>query len=128
MTRFSAALRQGFRHFSDYGKMRFTRNHEWIRRIEDASADGTVRAQMDITDSASGTVRAQVGITDYSQRALGDIVFVDLPKEKTLFGADGTISSPRAHTLILLQIHWPWWRASREPATCMLQSRASSRP
>lgn len=38
----------------------YTAEHEWLR----ASADGTVT----------------FGITDYAQDALGDIVFVDLPK------------------------------------------------
>ena len=39
---------------------RFTKDHEWVR-LED---DGT----------------ATVGITDHAQQALGDVVFVDLPK------------------------------------------------
>ncbi len=40
-------------------EIRFTEDHEWIRR------DGTL-----------GTV----GITDYAQRQLGDVVFVELPE------------------------------------------------
>lgn len=40
---------------------RYTREHEWAR----PSADGTV----------------VVGITDYAQEQLGDIVFLELPKE-----------------------------------------------
>ena len=41
-------------------ELRFTAEHEWIA----ASGEGTVR----------------FGITDYAQDALGDIVYVDLPK------------------------------------------------
>lgn len=40
--------------------LKYTESHEWIR----AEADGTVT----------------VGITEYAQDALGDIVFVELPK------------------------------------------------
>jgi len=40
--------------------LRYTSEHEWVRRVE----DGVVR----------------IGITDYAQDALGDIVFVELPE------------------------------------------------
>jgi glycine cleavage system H protein len=40
--------------------LKYTESHEWVR----AEADGTVT----------------VGITEYAQDALGDIVFVELPK------------------------------------------------
>ena len=40
-------------------ELRFTKDHEWIR------LDGDV---------------ATVGITDHAQKALGDVVFVDLPE------------------------------------------------
>ncbi len=40
--------------------LKYTESHEWVR----AETDGTVT----------------VGITEYAQDALGDIVFVDLPK------------------------------------------------
>ncbi|MDP9127450.1 MAG: glycine cleavage system protein GcvH [Pseudomonadota bacterium] len=40
---------------------RFTKEHEWIR-----------------TDAAAG-VEATCGISDYAQKALGDIVYVELP-------------------------------------------------
>lgn len=46
---------------------KYTESHEWIR----VEADGTV----------------SVGITDYAQDALGDIVFVDLPKVGTTLAA-----------------------------------------
>jgi glycine cleavage system H protein len=41
------------------GDLRYTTDHEWVRRISDTSV--------------------QVGITDYAQDALGDVVFVQLP-------------------------------------------------
>ena len=47
--------------------LKYTESHEWVR----AEADGTVT----------------VGITEYAQDALGDIVFVELPKVGTTFGA-----------------------------------------
>ncbi len=40
-------------------EIRFTKDHEWVR------LDGTV---------------ATVGITDHAQQALGDVVYVELPK------------------------------------------------
>lgn len=40
--------------------LKYTKDHEWVR----AEADGT----------------ATVGITDHAQAALGDLVFVELPK------------------------------------------------
>jgi glycine cleavage system H protein len=39
--------------------LRFTRSHEWLRALP----DGTV----------------EIGISDHAQRALGDLVFVELP-------------------------------------------------
>ncbi len=47
--------------------LKYTESHEWIR----AEADGTVT----------------VGITEYAQDALGDIVFVELPKVGKSFAA-----------------------------------------
>jgi len=47
--------------------LKYTESHEWVR----AEADGTVT----------------VGITEYAQDALGDIVFVELPKVGKSFGA-----------------------------------------
>ena len=44
----------------------YTRDHEWVR------LDGDV---------------ATIGITDYAQRALGDVVFVDLPAVGRTFAA-----------------------------------------
>jgi glycine cleavage system H protein len=47
--------------------LKYTESHEWVR----AEADGTVT----------------VGITEYAQDALGDIVFVELPKAGASFTA-----------------------------------------
>lgn len=47
--------------------LKYTQSHEWVRK----EADGTLT----------------VGITDYAQDALGDIVFVDLPKVGAKFTA-----------------------------------------
>ena len=51
-------------------EIRYTKDHEWVR-LED---DGT----------------ATVGITDHAQEALGDVVFVELPKlERELAEGEG---------------------------------------
>jgi len=47
--------------------LKYTESHEWVR----AEADGTVT----------------VGITEFAQDALGDIVFVELPKVGASFTA-----------------------------------------
>ncbi len=57
---------------------RYTREHEWIK-----------------VEGSTGTV----GITDYAQHALGDIVYVELPKVGTKLGASqsfGTVESVKA--------------------------------
>ena len=48
-------------------ELKYTESHEWVR----AEADGTVT----------------VGITEYAQDALGDIVFVELPKVGKTYSA-----------------------------------------
>jgi glycine cleavage system H protein len=50
--------------------LRYSSDHEWA--------------------SASGNV-IRVGITDYAQDALGDVVFVDLPKVGASVGAGGSL-------------------------------------
>jgi len=47
--------------------LKYTASHEWVRK----EADGTVT----------------VGITEFAQDALGDIVFVEVPKVGTTYGA-----------------------------------------
>jgi len=57
---------------------KYTKEHEWIK--------------------AQGNT-AQVGITDHAQEALGDIVFVELPKvgaQVTAGGSFGTVESVKA--------------------------------
>jgi glycine cleavage system H protein len=59
---------------------RYTREHEWIKM-----------------DASGGT--ATVGITDHAQHALGDIVYVELPKPDDHFDAMqplGTVESVKA--------------------------------
>ena len=51
-------------------ELRYSTDHEWARR-----ADGVVR----------------VGITDYAQDALGDVVFVELPKVGAEVDAGATL-------------------------------------
>jgi len=53
--------------------LKYTESHEWVR----AEADGTLT----------------VGITEYAQDALGDIVFVELPKVGQTYaaGADAAV-------------------------------------
>ena len=56
----------------------YTRTHEWMRREDDI---------------------ATVGITDHAQDELGDVVFIELPKEGATFSAGdsfGTIESVKA--------------------------------
>ncbi|MET8583590.1 glycine cleavage system protein GcvH [Streptomyces collinus] len=52
--------------------LRFTRTHEWVR----VEADGIVT----------------VGISHHAQNALGDIVFVELPKTGVVVAAGETVS------------------------------------
>jgi len=60
------------------GDYRYTKQHEWIK------GEGNI---------------ATVGITDYAQHALGDIVYVELPKLGAKFDASqsfGTVESVKA--------------------------------
>jgi glycine cleavage system H protein len=50
--------------------LRYSSDHEWARASDDV---------------------VRVGITDYAQDALGDVVFVDLPKVGTAVSAGGAI-------------------------------------
>ena len=58
----------------------FTEEHEWVRKTDDSDV-------------------VEVGITDYAQGELGDVVFVELPKVGSTFGAHdvfGTIEAVKA--------------------------------
>ncbi len=58
----------------------FTEEHEWVRRTDDADV-------------------VEIGITDYAQGELGDVVYVELPKVGSKFGAHdvfGTIEAVKA--------------------------------
>ena len=59
--------------------LRYTADHEWVR----AEPDGTLT----------------VGITDHAQAALGDLVFIELPKPGASFakmGVFGTVEAVKA--------------------------------
>src|SRR5476649_243776 len=59
--------------------LKYTASHEWVRK----EADGTVT----------------VGITEFAQDALGDIVFVEVPKVGTTYGAgddDAVVDAPES--------------------------------
>lgn len=59
--------------------LKYTKEHEWV------------------ADNGDGTV--SIGITDHAQAALGDVTFVDLPKEGDSFAAGdvfGTVESVKA--------------------------------
>lgn len=51
-------------------ELRYSADHEWVRTEGD---------------------RVKVGITDYAQDALGDVVFVELPKTGTVVEAGGVL-------------------------------------
>jgi len=40
--------------------LKYTQSHEWVRSLEDG--------------------QVEIGVTDYAQNALGDIVFIEIPK------------------------------------------------
>ena len=44
--------------------LRFTKSHEWVRRIHGDAPDGVV----------------EIGISEHAQSALGDLVFVEVPE------------------------------------------------
>jgi glycine cleavage system H protein len=60
--------------------LRFTADHEWVRESDDPQV-------------------VEVGITDYAQGELGDVVFVELPKNGASYGQKavfGTIEAVKA--------------------------------
>jgi len=64
----------------------YTREHEWVKLEED---------------------KAYIGVTDYAQKALGDIVFIELPEVDTEFAAGdgfGVIESVKAASDIYIPI------------------------
>lgn len=59
--------------------LHYTKSHEWVR------------------DNQDGTVT--IGITDHAQESLGDIVYVELPEEGSVYGVEdgcGVIESVKA--------------------------------
>ncbi len=66
--------------------IRYSKDHEWMR------VDGDV---------------ATIGITDYAQHALGDVVYVDMPRIGDKFGtheAFGSVESVKAVSEIFLPV------------------------
>ena len=66
--------------------LRYSKDHEWV------SVDGDT---------------ATIGITDYAQHSLGDVVYVELPKEGETFGAHeafGSVESVKAVSEIFTPI------------------------
>jgi len=64
----------------------YTREHEWVKLEED---------------------KAYIGVTDYAQKALGDIVFIELPEVDTEFAAGdgfGVVESVKAASDIYIPI------------------------
>ena len=57
----------------------YTKNHEWIKLLSNENT----------RQSPKHNLRARIGITDYSQKALGDIVFIEMPKIETKYNAEG---------------------------------------
>lgn len=53
-------------------ELRYSSEHEWARLLEDGTS-------------------VRVGITDYAQDALGDVVYVDLPKVGTVVSASDSV-------------------------------------
>jgi glycine cleavage system H protein len=61
-------------------ELHYTEEHEYVKLTDDAKV-------------------VQIGITDYAQGELGDVVYVDLPKQGTTFGrmeVFGTIEAVKA--------------------------------
>lgn len=57
--------------------LRYTKEHEYVRTTEDSAV-------------------VVIGITDFAQGELGDIVYVDLPKPGSSFGANEVFGSVEA--------------------------------
>ena len=68
-----------YRNYS-YSKSFYTKNHEWI----------SLSTQGKLGESLKPNLRARIGITDYSQKALGDIVYIEMPKIEMKYSAEGT--------------------------------------
>lgn len=68
-------IRRGYSSSKEF----YTKNHEWIKILSNEN----------IQKSPKHNLRARIGITDYSQKALGDIVFIEMPKIETKYNAEG---------------------------------------
>lgn len=77
MTKFGHFFIRKFSSIKDF----YTKNHEWLKIIQNDDHKALEKPLL----------RARIGITDYSQKALGDIVFIDMPKVETKYSAQGNI-------------------------------------
>jgi glycine cleavage system H protein len=71
------------------GNLSYTKEHEWVEDI--------------------GDNKFRIGITDYAQAALGDIVYIQLPKkdQQVLAGSVcGEVESTKSVSEILCSDHW----------------------
>lgn len=57
----------------------YTKNHEWIKILKNESN----------STGHKPLIKVIMGITDYSQKALGDIVFIEMPKINTKYTSEG---------------------------------------
>lgn len=69
-------IRRSFSSVKDF----YTKNHEWIKLLSQ---------EKNAEEPLKNNLRARIGITDYSQKALGDIVFIEMPKIETKYNAEG---------------------------------------
>lgn len=74
ITKFGFLIRRNYSSIKEY----YTKNHEWIRVLQNDNLNDRK------------VFKARIGITDYSQKALGDIVFIEMPKIDTKYNAEGT--------------------------------------
>lgn len=77
ISKFGTICRKNF--FSSKFSTFYTKNHEWIKITENESQ----------SSDQKNILRAKIGITEYSQKALGDIVFIDMPKIDSMYNAEG---------------------------------------
>lgn len=75
LSKFGFIIRRKYSSVKDF----YTKNHEWIKLLP--NEDSKIETK--------NIFRARIGITDYSQKALGDIVFIEMPKIETKYNAEG---------------------------------------
>jgi len=72
---------------------KYTRDHEWVLLSDSDKPIGS-SSHSPIESSYTNTeLLATVGITQYAQKALGEVVFVDLPEENNEVEAGETVGA-----------------------------------